>query len=102
MDSLQNTLKMVNGANSMADDINVELDRQIDQLNGIQNTVKETQVIIQRANEYIKYFAKQLYTDKILMCLMLLVTIGIVVIIVLKVTGTASTTGIGTDSITST
>ena len=93
---------MVNGANTIADDINVELDRQIDQLNGIQNTVKETQVIIQRANEYIKYFAKQLYTDKILMCLMLLVTIGIVVMIVLKVTGTASTTGIGTDSITST
>jgi len=85
--SLQNTLKMVNEGNQMADDINIELNKQTEQLERTQNTVKETQVILKRANEYIKYFAKQLYTDKILMCLMFLVVVAIVVIIVLKVTG---------------
>ena len=39
---------MVNGANTIADDINEELDRQIDQLDYIQHKFKETQVIISK------------------------------------------------------
>jgi SNARE protein len=99
LESLGRTAKMVNEANVMADDINLELDKQIEQLQRTTNTVKETQVIIKRANEYIKYFAKQLYTDKILMCLMLLIVIAIVVVVGLKIAGKGDSIPQGQDSI---
>lgn len=92
MDSLQNTLNMVNSANATADEINLELDKQIKQITHITEEVKETQVIIKRANEYLKYFARQLYTDKIIMCMIFLVLIAILVIIGYKIFGTNSYT----------
>jgi SNARE protein len=87
MDSLQNTLNMVNQANATADEINLELDKQIKQITHITEDVKETQVIIKRANEYLKYFARQVYTDKLLMCLIFLIAIAILVIIGYKIFG---------------
>jgi hypothetical protein len=78
---------MVNQSNSLADDINTELLRQIEQLGKAQNNLKDTKSDLARANEYIKYFAKQLITDKFITCMIFLCVIALVGIIVVKYTG---------------
>ena len=76
-----------NEANQQADYINLELAEQIEKLDNIHNHIKETQVILQKANELIKYFLKTIYTDKILMFLLVLNVLVISTIIGLQFAG---------------
>jgi len=85
IDSLNRTLAKVNASNQIADDITLELHRQLEQIENTVKTVADTRSNIKKANEYIRYFAKELYTDKFIMCLMTLCLLAVLVIIVLKV-----------------
>lgn len=84
-ESLQRTLEKVNASNQIADEIALELHRQLEQIENSTKTVADTRSDVKKANEYIRYFAKELYTDKFIMCLMILCLIAILVIIVLKI-----------------
>jgi len=86
-ESLERTLAKVQQTIAIADDITLELHRQLEQLDNTTKVVKDTRSDIKKANEYIRYFAKQLYTDKFIMCLIILCMIACLAIIVLKVGG---------------
>jgi len=82
---LQRALGNVEQANVKADNIMLELHDQEQKIGRIHNDVQDTKTQLKRAREYIKYFAKQVYTDKILMCLICLCIIAVIVIIGLKI-----------------
>ncbi|KAL4500386.1 hypothetical protein ABPG72_003337 [Tetrahymena utriculariae] len=71
----------------LADQITIELDKQIDKLDSINQNVMDTQTALKRTRKLITYFAKQVSTDKILMCLLCTIVIIIVVLIILSATG---------------
>ncbi|EAS04326.2 vesicle transport V-SNARE protein amine-terminal protein (macronuclear) [Tetrahymena thermophila SB210] len=71
----------------IANQITIELDRQIDKLDSINQNVMDTQSMLKRTGKLITYFAKQVSTDKILMCLLCTIVVVIVVLIILSATG---------------
>ena len=85
--ALDNIIQVVEQGNQLADQINLELDKQIEQLDRMEQTVKDTQSILKRANNLIRYFARQIYTDKIIMGLICLVVVAILVLIILSAMG---------------
>lgn len=91
MESLQRTLALVKASNQVADEISMELFRQLEQLESTTATIKDTKSEINKANAYIKYFAKEVATDKIIMALIILCILAAIAIIVLKFTGGGST-----------
>jgi len=91
-DALGRILINVESANQKADNVNLALQMQEDKITAATEKVKDIQSQTQIAMQYVKYFARQVYTDKILMCLIFLCAIAIIVIIVLKVTKKSSTT----------
>ena len=48
-------------------------------------TVKDTQSTLKRAQKQLKYFARAIYTDNFMICLLFLIAVGIIVVIVLAV-----------------
>lgn len=84
---MERTLAKVHATIEIADEITLELHRQLEQLDSTTKMVKDTQSDIKKANEYIRYFAKELYTDKLIMCLIILCMLAVIAIIVLKITG---------------
>ena len=84
-ESLMRTLEKVNASNQIADEISLELHKQLEQIENSTKTVTDTRSDVKKANEYIRYFAKELYTDKFIMLLMILCLIAILVIIILKI-----------------
>ena len=76
--ALDNIIGVVEQGNRLADDINLELDKQIEQLDRMEQTVKDTQSILKRANKMIRYFARQIYTDKIIMGLICCIVLAII------------------------
>ena len=87
MESLQRTLALVKASNNIADEISLELFRQLEQLENTTAAIKDTKAEVNKANQVIKYFAKEMYTDKIIMGLIGLCILAVVVILVLKVVG---------------
>lgn len=87
LDALQNTLDKVNQGNILAEEIIVNLDHQIQQLDNMENTVKDTRSILNRSQKYIRYFARQVYTDKLLMTLICLIVLVVVAIIIASAAG---------------
>ena len=87
LQSLANTLDKVNQGNVLADEILINLDNQIQQLDRMENTVKDTRSILNRSQKYIKYFARQIYTDKLLMTLICLIVLVVVAIIIASACG---------------
>lgn len=85
--SLENTLNKVNAGNVLADEILVNLDHQIQQLDNMEKTVKDTRSILNRSQKYIRYFARQIYTDKLLMTLICLIVLVVVAIIIASACG---------------
>lgn len=47
--------------------------------------VKDTRSEIKRAQKHIKYFAKSLYTDKFMICMMVVIVIALMVVIILGI-----------------
>lgn len=67
--------------------VQIELNKQIEQLDRIYDTVKDTETTMKRAQKYVRYFARQVYTDRCLMAMIILVILAIVVIIILSAVG---------------
>lgn len=84
----------IEAANTKADTINVELEVQNEKILSATDKAKDIQSQTKIAMQYVKYFARQVYTDKILMCLIFLCLCGLVAVIVLKI---KRTTAIPTD-----
>lgn len=76
---------MVNASNDMADDINKELLKQIDQLSNAQNMVNDTKSDMQRARELIRYFGAELVKDKFIMILVILIVLVVLVVVIVKI-----------------
>jgi len=85
--ALDNIIGVVEQGNRLADDINLELDKQIEQLDRMEQTVKDTQSILKRANKMIRYFARQIYTDKIIMGLICCIVLAIIIIVIVSSLG---------------
>ena len=68
----------------MADEVALELAKQEDQIARMQKTVKDTQSVLKRSAQLIRYFARTLATDKIIMCLLFLVVAAMITLLVLK------------------
>jgi SNARE protein len=84
-DALQRIMQNINSADQKADHINLELYRQEEQMQKAKEKTQDIQSELKKAGKYLKYFAKQVYTDKILMCLIFLAIIAVIVIIILKI-----------------
>eukprot|EP01016_Furgasonia_blochmanni_P051680 TRINITY_DN8164_c0_g1_i1.p1 TRINITY_DN8164_c0_g1~~TRINITY_DN8164_c0_g1_i1.p1 ORF type:complete len:311 (+),score=67.27 TRINITY_DN8164_c0_g1_i1:3-935(+) len=93
-DALTRIQKTVNEGNALADDVQRELAMQEEQIARMTNTVKDTQSILKRTDQLIRYFGRQVMTDKLLMCLLALIVIAIVTIIILKILGKGSGTNL--------
>jgi len=85
MDALKRIQMNIASADQKADHINLELYRQEEQMQKAKEKTQDIQSELKRAGKYLKYFAKQVYTDKILMCLIFLAVIAVIVIIILKI-----------------
>lgn len=86
-DALRNIAQIVEDGQKVADQINLELDNQISQLDRMYNTIQDTITTLARSKKHIKYFARQLYTDKLIMCLIVLIFLVILALIILKAMG---------------
>ena len=84
-DALQNIMRNIENANEKADNINLEIARQDEVITRSKEKTKDVQSELKKAGAYLRYFARQVYTDKILMGLILLCTIAMIVIIILKI-----------------
>jgi len=85
-DAVGRILANIENANQRADNINLELQIQDEKIQKATEKAKDVQSQTKIAMQYVKYFARQVYTDKILMCLIFLCAIAVIVIIVLKFT----------------
>ncbi|KRX01641.1 hypothetical protein PPERSA_03725 [Pseudocohnilembus persalinus] len=104
--ALNNIIMNVNRMEDVADGVIIELDKQIEQLDRMYDTVKDTQSELKRTKRYLKYFAKNMYTDKLIMCLIFLVIAAIIALAVLTAMGygddkTSESDTIDTDTTTS-
>lgn len=95
-DAAGRILANIENANDKADTINLELQKQGEGIQKATEKARDVQSQTAIAVRYVKYFAKQIYTDKILMCLIFLCTAAVIAIVVIKVTKKSSTTTITT------
>jgi novel plant SNARE len=84
---LRAILLRVNEGNVILDETSKALDAQIEQLARMENTVKDTRSVLNRSQKYLRYFARQIYTDKLLMTLICLIAVVVVTIIICSVAG---------------
>jgi hypothetical protein len=68
---------------AMAEAINLELNRQIEQLDKIQDTVKDTGATLNRAKRIIMFFEKAAQCDKCMLGLVLMNLLALIAFIVL-------------------
>ena len=87
LDKLKEISNTVDVTNRLADDINKELDEQIEQLDRMFNTVKDTQTVLKRAQVTIRYFTRAVATDKCLMGLICLIFVALLVVVILSIMG---------------
>ena len=53
--------------------------------------IRDTETLMNRAMRHINYFARSIYTDKLLIALMILILLAVVAIVILNVMGKVST-----------
>ncbi len=70
---------------SLADEINIALNKQIEQLDRIHGKVKDTESSLKRAQKSINYFVRALECDKCMLGLILLNVLALIGLIVLLV-----------------
>ena len=68
---------------SLADETNLELNKQIEQLDRIHSKVKDTSSSLKRAQKSINYFMRALECDKCMLALILLIVLAMIALIVL-------------------
>ena len=84
---MDNIIARVEEGNQLAGEINLELDKQIEQLDRMEQTLKDTQSVLKRAQVLIRYFFRQIYTDKIIMALICCILLAIIIIVILSAVG---------------
>jgi hypothetical protein len=67
----------------LAEEVNLELNRQIEQLDKIQDTVKDTKSTLKRADRIISFFAKAAQCDKCILGLVLMNLLAAIAFVVL-------------------
>lgn len=80
---------LVNGK-QLQDDINVELERIEAQLIKAEEAAKDTQSLLKRSAQLINYFKRQLQTDKIIWCCLILVVLLVLAVIIMSIAGVKS------------
>ena len=85
MDALNRIMGNIRSADEKADHINLAIYQQDEQIQRTKDKTQDVRSQLKKARTYLKYFAKQYYTDKLLMCFVLLAIIAIIVIIALKI-----------------
>lgn len=83
--AIDSMFRTVNEGISLADEINVQLNKQIEQLDRIHGKVKDTDSALKRAQKSINYFMKALECDKCMLGLILLNLLALIALIVLLV-----------------
>lgn len=68
---------------NLADQINLELNKQIEQLDRIHGKMKDTESSLKRAQKSIMYFMRALECDKCMLGLILLIVLALIALIVL-------------------
>lgn len=82
LDSMDITLEQ---GLALADQINLELDRQIEQLDRMTAKVDDTGTALKRAEKQLGYFKKAVQCDWCLMSLIFLILIALVTLIILAI-----------------
>lgn len=77
----------LNKGKNIMEEINMEVRRQQEKMNQMEETIKETYSLTKKSKKMINYFKRNMMTDKLICTLIVLVCIAIVVIIVLKFMG---------------
>ena len=85
-DALHRIKKNIISADNKADNVILALHEQDEQIGRTKEKTKDVQSNLKKSRSYLRYFARQVYTDKILMCLIFLCLIAIAAIIVLRIT----------------
>src|SRR3990167_5172834 len=75
LDALNVAHKNVTDAQALARDVTAELQRMKEQLRKATETAKDTQSLTKRSKELINYFYRQLQTDKIIWCCLIIVVL---------------------------
>lgn len=86
-ESLLRSERVVNDTIAIGAQTAETLQTQGNQLNKISNDLDEIHFSMKKARQVIRDLARRLATDRCIMFVLLLVVIGIVVIVVLKITG---------------
>lgn len=85
--ALDNIIATVEKGNQLAIDINLELDKQIEQLDRMEQQLKDTQTVLKRVEVLLRYFFRAIYTDKVIMLLICCIFLAIVIIIIISALG---------------
>ena len=83
--AIDSMFKTVEEGISLADEINISLNKQIEQLDRIHGKVKDTETSLKRAQKSINCFMKALECDKCMLGLILLNVLALIALIVLLV-----------------
>ena len=83
--SLREMNQMVEKGAQMAADINIELTKQIEQLDRMADRVKDTDSVLKKAQKNITYFARAMECDMCMAGLLVLILLCLVAVIVLAV-----------------
>jgi len=82
--SLDRSLKQVLATEQLGTETAIKLKQQTDQLVNIHKNVDSIESDLQRADKIMRAFMRRMATDKLILCFILLMIIGIIVIIVYK------------------
>lgn len=69
----------------LANDINTELNKQIEQLDRMNEKVKDTESTLKKAQKNILYFARAMECDKCMVGLLIMILLALVAVIVMAV-----------------
>ena len=84
--SLDITAKLIEDSERQADDAVVTLAKNHDQIAATSRQLDHIEGQVKSANKELNAFIRRMMTDKIIICFALLIVIGIIVIVVLKIT----------------
>lgn len=91
---LDDIIVRIDEGQALANQIDLELDRQIQALDRAHAKAKDTQSTLKRTKAILSYFGRQIQTDKLLIGCIVLVLLAVVVIVILSATGDIKDTNI--------
>ena len=85
--NLEEIILDLNKGKNIMQEINIEIRRQQEKMNQMEEKIKETYSLTKKSKKMINYFKRNMMTDKIICTLIVLVCIAIIIIIILKFMG---------------